>query len=401
MAIHNEPDDSADDKQHSTRDNDGQVDEDNPDMGNLRDALMRVQEQRGEKIPRAEHSVDVEAPVEDLADNEISSVTEEKQTEGLKPKARAIEIDPDKTAPRKLGEKVDPEVRQTLRRVQAHLLHSQVGLGAKHEKVGLMEVLYHPNNMMSSLNYATPRQKTAWVFAKQVQLGLDYLTERGRTARFQYIEGLYPPRFAKSLDELNLEVESETSLMIYTAAEDEGEKAVQAPETPPHIRLKTVHDIRDAEIWHYVWKNAHYDVFTLGVEPLYVGRDMEAITLGKQIEVLAYMGDFPFGVARITVHEDTAHIVGTAILKEMRTTEYTQMITQAALRAALEAGCTLVFTSGESNEERKVNRTLGFLDFGSIVCYAAKPNSQHINGPQVTGNDPVAKPILNLRNHTQ
>jgi hypothetical protein len=330
---------------------------------------------------------------------DATTITQEKQTEGLKPKAHAIEIDPDRTQPRKLGEKVNADVRSTLRRVQAHLLNAQVGLGAEHHTVDLMEVLYHPNNMMGSLNYATPRKKTAWVSANQVKRGLDFLIEHGRTARFQYIEGLYPPEFAKSLGKLNMQVESETPLMIYTMDGEAPAKPVTKPEAPDHVRLKTVHDVREAEVWHYIWKNAHYDVLTLGVEPLYVGRDMEAIKLGKQIEIIAYRDNFPFGVARLTIHDDTAHIVGTAILKEMRTPQYTKMMTQAALYEALQVGCNLVFTSGEFDEERTVNRELGFLDFGSIVCYAAKPDPQTSQTPQGGGNDPVAKPILNLRNH--
>ena len=289
--------------------------------------------------------------------------------------------------------RVDRDARQTLRRVQQHLVNAPQHLGAQHEVVSLVEVLYHEHNPLSTLNYVTPRRKTAWVSAAQVQQGLDYLRERNRRPRVVYIEGLMPPLFARTLRGLDLALESETPLMIYQA--EDGQPLPAAPKPPYNVRVQVVDDVRSAEVWWYVWQNAYYDVFTLGVEPLFVGRTHAAARQGMDIDVLMYHDSFPFGAARLTIHQKTAHLVGAAVFREKRTPAVTRLLMQHALQAALRNGCDLLFAPGDDPDERDNLRALGFVDFGSIVCYAANTEPQANGKPHDA--KPLVQPIFNLR----
>ncbi|MBL8164837.1 MAG: hypothetical protein JNJ61_22820 [Anaerolineae bacterium] len=270
------------------------------------------------------------------------------------------------------------ETRRILRQVQDHLFSIHTGLGAVRETVGMVEVFHHPTNPLPNLNYVTPRPKTAWVSGSMVQQGLDHLSKFDRTARVQYVEGLFPPLFAKTLRDLNLKVERETPVMIYKPEGISGH--IPPPLTQPHlpdgVTLEQVRDQRGIEAWWYVWRNAYFDVLTLGVEPLFVGRDTAALRLGQQLDFLLYRYGFPVGVTRVSIQGETAHILALAVLKEVRTAQMIQALQTAALAGALERKASLIFAPGETETERRLGRELGFVDFGSIVCYSGS-NQAH------------------------
>mgnify|MGYP005840703645 CR=1 FL=1 len=290
------------------------------------------------------------------------------------------------------------ESRRILRRVQDHLLAAHTHLGAQRESAALVEIIYHATSAVPSLNYVTPRRSTAWVPAEMVQQGMARLRGHGRVPRVQYIEGLYPPQFSAALRDLGLRAEYETPLMIYVTAGFTGKPAppVTLAPLPDGVSVVEVTDQRGIELWWYVWRNAHYDVLTLGAEPLLVGRDLAAVTLGHQLDVLLYRAGFPTGVARLSIHSQGAHLLGMALMKEARTPDMLRVLTAAATRAALDQGCDLVYAPGETEADRQTLRALGFLDFGSVVRYAPADAS--------TGNDSEAhndrilgQPVLTLR----
>lgn len=288
------------------------------------------------------------------------------------------------------------ESRRILRRIQEHLYRAHENLGAKRETVGMVDVFHHPESTLASLNYITPRRSTAWVSSDMVQEGLDYLQKLGRVPRIHYIEGLLPPLFARTLRDLNLVPEWELPLMVYPKAGFNGETppTPSLANVPVDIVIEPVNDQRGIELWWYVWRNAYYDVMTLGVEPLFVGRDMAALKQGHQVDILMYRAGFPVGVARVSMQEDTGHLLALALMKEARTPELVRLLHVAALDAALERGCALVYAPGESESDRRLCRTLGFLDFGSVVCYRAKSDEgdDHDRDGNVMG-----QPVLALR----
>lgn len=266
------------------------------------------------------------------------------------------------------------ESRQILRQVQEHLFHAHISLGALRETVGMVDVLHHPTNPLGVLNYVTPRKNTAWVSGSMIEQGLEYLSKLERTRRVQYVEGLFPPMFAKELRNLDLKVEREVPMMVYKPAGINGvvPPAAKIPEMPDGVTIQQATDQRSIELWWYVWRNAHYDVLTLGVEPLFVGRDMAALKSGQQIDILAYRHGFPVGVTRVSIHEQTAHILALALMKEVRTGAMVRVLQAAAMKAAIERGAALIYAPGESEDDRRLCRDMGFVDFGSIVCYAAE-----------------------------
>jgi hypothetical protein len=291
------------------------------------------------------------------------------------------------------------EIRHLLRQAQEHLYLAQINLGAQRETLGLVDVIHHPTNPIPDMNYVSPRRNTAWVAGNFVQQGLNRLTALGRTPRVQYIEGLYPPLFAKTLRDLGLEAERETPLMIYkvggipTLTDVSPPPASQVEPEGTHIEI--VSDQRGLELWWYVWRNAFYDVLTLGVEPLVVGRDMAAIHMGQQIDILLHRQQFPVGVARVSLQPEnhTGHIVALALLREVRSPELIRLLYTTALQTALERGCELIFAPGESEEDRELCRTLNFVDVGSMMCYVQRTDPSK----EEDDNGILAQPVLALR----
>ena len=289
------------------------------------------------------------------------------------------------------------ESRLLLRRIQDHIFQAHTAFGVEHETLNFVDVIHHPANNLPDLNYVTPRRNTAWVSAKYIQQGLDRLAALGRESRVQYIEGLYPPPFAKILRGLGLQAERETPFMVYSLA---GVNKVVPPPLPKPtapigVRLEVVTDQTGVEMWWYVWRNAYYDVFTLGVEPLAVGRDMAAHRLGQEIDVLMYRHNLPVGVARLSIQQSlkSAHIVALALLREARTPQLMKLLLVAAMRAALARSANLIFAPGENEEDRALDRELGFIDIGSMVCYAARSENVY----EVQKHDVLAQPVLALR----
>src|SRR5829696_21106 len=106
-----------------------------------------------------------------------------------------------------MDESAVKESRRILRLIQDHILQAHSLLGVEQESAGMVDVLHHPTNRNGDLNYVTPRRNTAWVSGGYVEKGLERLRQLGRTERVQYVEGLFPPLFAKTLRELGLEPE--------------------------------------------------------------------------------------------------------------------------------------------------------------------------------------------------
>ena len=239
-------------------------------------------------------------------------------------------------------------------------------MGAKEESQGFVDVIYHETSQLRTLNYVTPRKNTAWVSGNHVQQGIDALREKERKVRVRFVEGLYPPVFIRALRDLKLEVEEEIPLMVYKK-KSEPRKLASYPADVSFTRAKSS---RDLSIWWYVWQNAYYDVAVSSVEPLLIGRDMQDVYFGKQVNLVMYRHNYPMGVLRLTFHEGSAHLVAHALLKELRQPEWEKVIREVALDVALSEGADLIFVAGKTDVERKLYRDMDFIDPGSIVSYA-------------------------------
>jgi len=282
------------------------------------------------------------------------------------------------------------ESRRVLRSIRDHLTIAHRNLGAERQSVGLVDVTYHPDNRSPYLNYVSPRRKTAWIPGPQIEAGIDQLRDHGRTPRVYYFEGLYPPIFAKTLRELGLTVESETALM---ACKLDDENMPERPAMPSEMRVEFPETQEGIALWWYVRNNAFYDVITHGTEPIYIGRDLREVVLGNQVDILLYRYSQPVGVARLTFNKSTAHLSALSLMKEIRTPENIKLMYKIALYRAAEQGASLIFTSGETETDRSLSRQVGFVDSGSIVCYAEAPGNVEPEAEDVH----VAEPIFILR----
>jgi hypothetical protein len=285
------------------------------------------------------------------------------------------------------------ESRRVLRRIQDHLYLAHGSLGVQRESVGLVDVMHHPTSSLASLNYVTPRRSTAWVSSEMIDQGLTHMREIERTPRVHYIEGLFPPLFAKNLLDLGLQVEWELPLMAYLPDGFNGQMPppLSTDSLPDTITIEQVKDERGGQVWGEVWRSASYDVATLGVEPLLVGQD--GVQQGQQIDLLMTRNGSPIGVARLSIQEETAHLLALALMKDVRTPELNAVLMTEAVRAAMAQGCTLIYAPGETESDRQIARELGFMDFGGIVCYAANTYTN----AEVRDDRILGQPVLALR----
>lgn len=274
------------------------------------------------------------------------------------------------------------QVRRSLRHIQAHTLQAHLNLGASRHDLGLVEVLYHPSNTLAHLNYIVPRRNTAWIPAQEIKKGMDFLRQRERIPRLYLVGGLYPPLFAKSLRDVGLSVEREIALMVYSS---EHNTLPPVANKADGLHTSLVDNQDGIALWWYIWRNARYEVVANGVEPVYIGRDMREMAMGNQQDIILYQARFPIGVARLTYVDQTANITAVAVLKESRTPESVAMLYDVALRTALKRGCDMVFTSGETETDRQASRRSGFVDVGSLICYAetqvkraSSPDDNHV-----------------------
>lgn len=279
------------------------------------------------------------------------------------------------------------ESRTILRRIEAHLRQSHLDMGAEEEAISFVDVIHHPVSLLPSLNYVTPRKKTAWVSGNHIEQGLDALREKERAVRVRFAEGLYPPVFVRTLRELDLHIEAETPIMVYKKTQQPRKMANH----PADITFAQATNPRDLAIWWYVWRNAYYDVAVSSVEPLLIGRDMQEIYFGRQINMVMYRQGYPMGVIKITLHEGSAHLVAHAMLKELRESDWDRVVREVALDIALNAETDLIFVTGKTEDERKLYRNIGFVDSSSIVTYAEQSDNP---AQKEASDDSMAQSVL-------
>jgi hypothetical protein len=290
------------------------------------------------------------------------------------------------------------ESRRRLRRVQKHLAQAQLNLGTTREQSGLVNVIYHPTNQHALLNYVSPRKNTAWVPGPEIKKGLERLRALDRIPRVTYIEGLYPPLFAKTIRDLGMVVEREAALMTYKV-EGETPKDLQPVSLPKELRYEEVTTQEGNTLWWVVWRKAGTEAVSKSIEPLHLGRTVHEVKQGRRVDLILFRKNIPIGIIRLTLHEQTAHIVALAILPTRRTPETVKLWYQVALYAALKRQSTLIFSSSPTEDEHQICRDLGFVDSGSTVCYVEveKKTDKEKNKKEDSADEQMAQPVFVLR----
>jgi hypothetical protein len=255
------------------------------------------------------------------------------------------------------------EAQTLMRRAQEHLRSTHLNWGAQEESEGMVDVITH-RTTLPNLNYVIPRRGTAWISASNIEAGIKALRAHDRRPRMFFAEGLFLPIIGRTLRDLGLILEHETPIMAYKAG-----APLRIPMQPSEVSVSRVSDHDGMAAWWYTYKNAYYDIFTTGVEPLVLGADLRAVFTGTQMDFILYRYGFPVGVMRLSVHDRSAFICARALFKEFSQSDLMKVLYGSAIRTVIEAGCDLVFVAGERDEERQMYREIGFIDSGSIVTY--------------------------------
>jgi hypothetical protein len=242
----------------------------------------------------------------------------------------------------------------------------------------MVDMFMHPQRPVALLNYVTPRRGTAWVSEEMVRQGLDRLAEQERVPRVQYIEGLFPPQFGKSLRKLGLELDHQTPILMVQTANS----PAVVPALPPEVTLSTLTDEQGCAAWQRISQNADADILTLGGEALLISPETASLRQGQQCDYALYKQGTLLGLARLSVRGESAHLAALALAVGSRTPPLALSLQLAALRGARERGAKVLFAAGGSEVERRLARDAGCVDFGSMVCYAlagSRKKEQYVN----------------------
>lgn len=251
--------------------------------------------------------------------------------------------------------------RLALRRVYDHLVQAHERLGAQRESLGLVDVVFHPQNPIPALNVVQPRRGTAWIPAPQIEQGLARLRELTRVPRLQYIEGLFPAQFGESLAAAGLIEIQRAPLLIATPS--------AVPAAPSAIVARAVSAVRGYALWIYAGAGAHYALHADGVEPLDLSHP-SANRPVPHVDGVVYRRGLPVRLGRLTFHDRTAHIAGLAALRSTEDDRPLDLLLRLLADAATKRGCTLIFAAASDAAQQAAFVRCGFSEAGAVVSYA-------------------------------
>jgi len=252
--------------------------------------------------------------------------------------------------------------KERLRQIEDHLRHAHDTMGVERDAIGFVEVVHHPTYILPALNYVTPRRKTALVPGKHIEDGISSLRDHRRSARLLYVEELFPPFFGQSMQKIGLWLEDRFPLWVIDLTQP------ITPETRlDNLSVKTVVNQQGLEIWSLVWRNAKYRVHWTPLEPLQIGK--QYIHQNTVVDVIVYHHHTPIAVARLTIHNNTAHLMARALLLSTQPLHLHQWLIQVASKTAQEHDCTMLFICDSEVEQLLVASNLPCQQEGNMLCY--------------------------------
>lgn len=273
--------------------------------------------------------------------------------------------------------------KERLRQIEDHLRHSHDTMGVERDAIGFVEVVHHPTYMLPELNYVTPRRKTALVPGKHVKNGISSLRDHRRSARMLYMEELFPPFFGQSLEKIGLSLEERFPIYVI----DLDQPSTLEPRFD-NISIQTVVNQQGIEIWSLVWRNAKYRVYGTPLEPLQIGK--QYIHQSKVVDVILYHHHTPIAVARLTLHDETAHLMARALMRSTQPLHLHQWLIQVATQTAIEHDCRLMFICDADVEQLLSATDLPCQHEGNMLCYTDSIDQPY--GEET--HDTVEQPLL-------
>jgi hypothetical protein len=276
-----------------------------------------------------------------------------------------------------MGSEQIKESRRVLRLVQAYVTAARLRHGAASTRLGFVEVITHPTGD-PRLNVVTPRKNTAWVAAADITQGLEALAAFGCPARFEYVEGLFPPQFAASLTGLGLRPARENAFMLWPVSQ------TARPQVPRGLTLRPATPRHHVTVWPTASHVSHWCGSVL--PPL---EDEDTVTM-----LLTQRGDI-VGTVQITFTDGGSPATSTACIERLmlrgddRVDVRLRVLIGAAQTVAHGRGASLLMIANP--HARPLLRESGFFDCGSVLCYAQD------DSPKEPAHGRLEQPVLTLR----
>jgi GNAT superfamily N-acetyltransferase len=269
---------------------------------------------------------------------------------------------------------LDRSDQHIYRQVQDHVAASARYAPIIVEQVGTVDVLFHPDHPDRHLNCARPHGGIAAVQRRDLAVAFGALEQLGRSPRLVYEDALVPPGFRQQIEAMGLALDDDRALMVY--------RPVLGPDVPgetprgrlsaaidPPVTVGVARTPADLSTWLWVAR-AGYDpreapvVDLEEIEPL-----IAAARGGQAAYVLASYTDTPLGAARVALRPPTAEleIVTTAPLWHGMGLE--AALVTAAVRAACDHGCDIVFTVAPTAAQERLYHRLGFVPLTRILSF--------------------------------
>jgi len=267
--------------------------------------------------------------------------------------------------------------KEKLRQVEDHLRYAHDDLGVERDAVGFVEVVHHPSYILPSLNYVTPRRKTAMVPGKHVEEGITALVDYRRKTRVLYIEELFPPFFGDSLQQMGLYLNARIPLWVINLTASDVKVKL-----PKRMSVNTVMNQQGLAIWSLVWRNASYRVFGTSLEPLQIGKLHP--TNDHVLDIILYLNHNPMAVSRLTLQDNTAHLMARAVVQTTQPLRLQQWLLEVTAQHAIEHGAELLFIADKTIQYLQPVTDLPLTQEGSMLCYTDEPNNNHGEGTHDT-----------------
>lgn len=267
-----------------------------------------------------------------------------------------------------MDESAVKESRVFLRLIQDHLLADDLQAGAVQESAGMVDVVTHRTQADPALNYVLPRRNTAWVPTPTIDAGLQRLRDQGHAARFQYVQGLFPPQFGDTLTKIALTAESEQHIMAFHRNGIGGRPRSRPATGTSDAHIRRVSAKRAARIW----------AMTDDWRMLLGGR--RAADADGAFDVVAYRHRKPLGILRVEIQASTgtAQLVALA-LADGTDKQTTSDLLGGGIRRALRHGGDLIFALADDAAVDAL-AALQFIEIGQFKRYTgAAPTPEQDN----------------------
>ncbi len=262
-----------------------------------------------------------------------------------------------------MGE-LNRQKRQVLRRIQEYINKARQRHGLTFEQHGVVDIYYHPTDILDAYNYVTPRRGVAWVPGTDTLAALEQLRKH-HEPHLELIEGLFPPAFHTQLQNLGLVQDQwQYPILTYGMIPDCDQQPLTiapVPATSPRIATFEAADPNAIGLWLRLHQRT--------VDASEVIRCWSNIAAGNEVYVLASDDFVIAGGVAISLEPPIAEIHSLRTAELYRKRGIGSALIRTALMYAQKRGCTMIFSVAEDEYQARLERRLGFVDLDRVIMY--------------------------------